>query len=212
MESTINEKVGLAPKRPTQLKGYVPRRESYFNPLPHIFKSREKIGAVLALTIETAKRTILAFTILFVMILWPSEESFLAWPPNSGSGVVGRKSDSTPNLTLVACVTSPQQRSICAMDYRIICTVQEPLSVPTAHAHIVEVGTGTSSANYNRRWTVDQVYTAMADGHTFHTFGTSSGIRAEVEPFKCSHCGRKTLRSKGDVAEDNNLDNLPRCS
>jgi hypothetical protein len=97
------------------------------------------------------------------------------------------------------------------MDYRIICNVQEPFSVPHSHAHIVRIGTGSQPSQYNRQWTIAEVYSAMDLGHTFHTIGARSGIRAEVAPYQCSHCRRPPLRSQGDITEDNNLDNLPRC-
>lgn len=97
------------------------------------------------------------------------------------------------------------------MDYRIICTCQEPTSVPQSHAHIVSVGTGVTANRFDRPWTVDEVYSAMNAGHTFHTVGRYSGRRAEVGPYKCGHCNRRTLRSVGDVVTDNNLDELPRC-
>jgi hypothetical protein len=98
------------------------------------------------------------------------------------------------------------------MDYRIICTVQEPASVPTSHAHIVAVGTGVTADRYSQRWTVAEVYSAMTLGDTFHTVGVRSGVRADVSLVNCSHCERQTLRSTGDVVTDNNLDSLPRCS
>lgn len=94
-------------------------------------------------------------------------------------------------------------------DYRIICTCQEPISAPTTHAHIVSVGTGTSTAHYDSMWTVTDVYLAIDRGSRFFTYGESSGKWALVEKFSC--CGRRTLRSAPDAVWDNNLDALPRC-
>jgi hypothetical protein len=94
--------------------------------------------------------------------------------------------------------------------YRIICTNQEPADKPPHSAHIVAVGTGTSPDQYTRKWTLSEVYTAMRSGDTFHTQGRNSGRVAEVRSYRCS-CGRDTLRSEGDVVQDNNLDNLGGC-
>jgi hypothetical protein len=95
--------------------------------------------------------------------------------------------------------------------YRIICTRQEPVTQPTTHAHIVSVGTGVEPTQYNQTWTLAQVLTALAQGHTFYTQGQSSGRQAEVHPFKCPHCQRQTIRSATDGVWDNNLDSLPGC-
>jgi hypothetical protein len=94
------------------------------------------------------------------------------------------------------------------MDYRIICTHQEPSSIP-GHGHIVRVGTGNSSRSYDRIWTVAEVYSAMDVGHRFLTYGEQSGKWALVQKYRCCH--RDTLRSAPDAVTDNNLDSLPSC-
>ena len=96
------------------------------------------------------------------------------------------------------------------MDYRIICTVQEPSAVKPSHGHIVRVGTGTSAKTYDRIWTVSEVYSAMSFGNRFMTYGEKSQKWAFVERFQC--CGRDTLRSAPDAVVDNNLESLPRCN
>lgn len=94
--------------------------------------------------------------------------------------------------------------------HRIVCTEQEPFSQPTTHAHIVSVGTGSSSG-WDRRWTLDEVLAAMKRGDTFYTKGETSGREATVEPFECAKCRRTFIRSRPDAVWDNNLDSLSRC-
>ena len=99
-------------------------------------------------------------------------------------------------------------KGIYLMDYRIICTVQEPSST-LGHGHIVKVGTGASARAFDRLWTVAEVYSAIDLGHRFLTYGEQSRKWALVEKFRCCH--RDTLKSAPDAVTDNNLDNLPRC-
>lgn len=94
--------------------------------------------------------------------------------------------------------------------YRITCTEQEPVTAPVSHQHIVRVGTG-SDAGWSRKWTVNEVLTAMRQGDQFYTQGKTSGKVAQVEPYTCARCQRTYIRSAADRVEDNNLDNLPRC-
>ncbi len=95
-------------------------------------------------------------------------------------------------------------------EYRVICTIQEPLGEPHEYAHIVQVGTG-SDAGWNQMWTVAQVIQAKAAGDRFYTLSPSTGKRADVVVVNCPSCGRQILRTVGDVVTDNNLDELPRC-
>ena len=116
------------------------------------------------------------------------------------------------SITLLAPAgTSSLQRAkeLYLMDYRIICTVQEP-STTAGHGHIVRVGTGQAALVYQRIWTVAEVYQAMGLGHRFLTYGERSRKWALVEKFRCCH--RDTLRSSPDAVADNNLDSLPRCN
>ena len=96
--------------------------------------------------------------------------------------------------------------------YRIVCTEQKPFSQPTTHAHIVAVGIGTNPARADKRWTLDEVLTAMDSGHTFYTVGVQSGKVAVVQKYFCRHCQRTFIRSAPDAVQDNNLDNLRRCN
>lgn len=96
-------------------------------------------------------------------------------------------------------------------NYRIICTQQVPVSEPTTHAHIVAVGTGSTAAEYSRRWTLDEVLRAMDRGDVFFTYGEHSGKTALVQKDVCARCHRTYIRSHPDAVPDNNLDNLPRC-
>jgi hypothetical protein len=95
--------------------------------------------------------------------------------------------------------------------YRVVCTRQEPVDKSHHNAHIVIVGLGAAPAHYDRLMTVDEVWQAIAQGHTFYTQGPATGKVAEVERFGC-RCGRRTLRSSADAVVDNNLDNLNACS
>ena len=96
-------------------------------------------------------------------------------------------------------------------NYRIICTTQEPLGAPNHDAHIVSVGTGQTSAQYDRKWTVAEAYAAIDRGDRFFTHGERSGKSAWVNKWTCTACSRATLRSAPDAVQDNNLDNLPNC-
>lgn len=83
-------------------------------------------------------------------------------------------------------------------DYQIACA-----NLLQAHRHIVAVGVA------GRVFTVQQVYSLMDAGNTFHT-GTGS-TRATVAKYKCDMCGAGTLRSHADGRWNNNLDNLGPC-
>ena len=95
--------------------------------------------------------------------------------------------------------------------YRIVCTEQEPFNEPTSHAHIVAVGTGTDPDKADKRWTLDEVLSAIDRGDTFYTKGKQSGKTAIVEKYTCTLCRRMFIRSRPDAVTDNNLDSLRRC-
>lgn len=97
------------------------------------------------------------------------------------------------------------------VNYRIVCTEQQPFYQPTTHAHIVAVGTGNNPAQADERWTLDQVLGAMDRGHTFYTKGVYSGKVAGVHKYVCRLCRRTYIRSNADVVRDNNLDSLRKC-
>ncbi len=97
------------------------------------------------------------------------------------------------------------------MEYRIVCTNHEAVNGSTTHTHIVDVGTGGDPNKADRRWTVDEVLTAMRLGDVFYTRGETSGKVALVEPFDCSLCRRTYIRSKPDAVHDNNLNSLRVC-
>jgi hypothetical protein len=97
-------------------------------------------------------------------------------------------------------------------NYRIICTTQEPVAQPNDRAHIVAVGTGETPDQYNRYWALDEVLSAMDQGHVFYTQGKHTGKVAYVEKYRCGNCTRTHIRSNPDAVQDNNLDNLPRCA
>ena len=58
------------------------------------------------------------------------------------------------------------------MDYRIVCTEQEPAQNPPKHAHIVAVGTGSDPNSATSRFTLTQVIQMMDTGDRFYTRGT----------------------------------------
>lgn len=94
--------------------------------------------------------------------------------------------------------------------YRIVCTTQEPASLPNDRAHIVAVGTGASTG-YDRYWQLYEVLAAMDQGDSFYTYGETSKQVALVEKYVCPWCSRTHIRTKPDATQDNNLDSLPRC-
>jgi hypothetical protein len=98
------------------------------------------------------------------------------------------------------------------MNYRIVCTEQEPVYLPTRHAHIVAVGTGVNPDQATLRWTLQEVIEAIENGwHTFYTQGERSGLIARVVVVYCAICRRKIIKSTPDAVYDNNLDSLRRC-
>ncbi len=111
MESSRKEKIGLQHVAPTQFSGYVPRRESYFNPLLNVIKSLgEKSRNQTLDNINChAYHTCVHDTLRDVLLA--KRDNSLAWLPNSGSGVVRGKSDSSPTLTSATWIASPQKRS-----------------------------------------------------------------------------------------------------
>ncbi|SRR6266498_1428321 len=98
-------------------------------------------------------------------------------------------------------------------DYRIVCTEQEPVYLPTRHAHIVAVGTGTDPANAAQRWILAEVVNAILSRvHSFFTYSPSTGRWARVLVENCPSCGHQIIRSSPDRVTDNNLDSLRRCN
>lgn len=90
-------------------------------------------------------------------------------------------------------------------EYQVVCVT---LLRPAQHRHILGIGTATSYAP--TRWTVDDVWSAIAGGDRFYT-NDSRGRRAFVERWQCRRCGLRTLRTRADAVTDNNLDTLPPC-
>src|SRR5690606_24511724 len=112
----------------------------------------------------------------------------------------------------VRCLAVVERKDAAMARYRI-CTDQEPIHQPRTHAHIVAVGIGNNPNKAERRLTLQEVLTAMRNGHTFYTQGERSGRVAEVIAVDCHVCTtrRPIIRSSPDAVEDNNLDNLRRC-
>lgn len=94
---------------------------------------------------------------------------------------------------------------------RIVCTEQEPVHLPTTHAHIVAVGTGSDPNKADRRWTLREVLEAIDRGDRFYT-ESPTGRQAQVRAVDCSVCGHRIIRSAPDAIPENNLDNLRRCN
>jgi hypothetical protein len=95
--------------------------------------------------------------------------------------------------------------------YRIVCTVEAPVTRPHRHGHIVRIGTRALFDNQHQTWTVAEVYAAMDAGDEFYTYGPQSKKAAAVHKYECHHCQADTLRSAPDAVKDNNLDSLPEC-
>jgi hypothetical protein len=98
------------------------------------------------------------------------------------------------------------------MRYRIICDNQQPVAVPKNHAHIVQIGTGTTTQHYEKLWMLAQVIAAIERGDTFYTQSPSTGKQAAVIVVACGVCRHNIVRSTADAVADNNLDNLPECA
>jgi len=100
-------------------------------------------------------------------------------------------------------------------DYRIVCTVQEPVNKPSKHAHIVKVGTNHESAKTKDTATNSRTLKQVVDGidgdDTYHTIGTVSGVKTGVHTAKCSVCEATIIRTDPDDETDNNLDSLRPC-
>jgi hypothetical protein len=97
------------------------------------------------------------------------------------------------------------------MNYRIVCTEQEPATNPPSHAHIVAVGVGNDPNGAEQRLLLSSVLMMMDRGDIFYTKGTTSGKVAKVEKYWCSSCEKYHIRSSPDATTDNNLDNLRYC-
>lgn len=98
------------------------------------------------------------------------------------------------------------------MNYRIVCTDQEPAHLPPSHAHIVAVGIGAAADRATSKMTLDEVLVALSHGHVFYTHGERSGKTALVNRAACAHCGRPIIKSAPDAVHDNNLDSLRYCA
>lgn len=97
------------------------------------------------------------------------------------------------------------------ISHRITCTVQEPTGKPHDAAHIVSVGTGVLQNRYTDLSDLKDVLRLMSEGHSFYMESPSTGRSARVHS-NCKTCDRTTIRTDADSIQDNNLDNLPRCS
>lgn len=95
--------------------------------------------------------------------------------------------------------------------YRIVCTDQQPASMPPQHAHIVAVGVGDDPNRATARFTLQDVIQKIDAGDQFYTQGTLSGKVAKVEKYRCGRCNQTHIRSTPDAVQDNNLDNLRSC-
>lgn len=93
-------------------------------------------------------------------------------------------------------------------NYRIVCV---ELKYPTQHRHITGVGTGANPNAADNQWTVQQVRSAIDRGDTFYTQSPTTAKVAYVDKFDCS-CGYKTIKSRADAVQDNNLDYMRACS
>lgn len=88
-------------------------------------------------------------------------------------------------------------------EHRIICT--------NVHPHITSVGTGSKTAGYEKKWSVNEVVAAIKRGDRFYTKDDKTGKVAPVEAFVCDSCNGYVLRTKGDNTKANNLESMPDC-
>ena len=96
--------------------------------------------------------------------------------------------------------------------YRIVCTDQEPSGHSKQHVHIVAVGIGDDPSKVQRKWTLDEVLSAIDRGDLFYTKGMNTGKVAIVEKYTCVPCRRVHIRSVADKVTDNDLNRMRRCS
>jgi hypothetical protein len=106
--------------------------------------------------------------------------------------------------------SSFEPRGRAALRYRVVCDNHAPVDEPEAHAHIVEIGTGSTADHQARLWKVDDVISAIDAGDTFYTASPSTGREALVDVVACEYCGHRIIRSS-DALRDQDLDNLPDC-
>ncbi len=97
--------------------------------------------------------------------------------------------------------------------YRIVCTNRTYVGPQLEHTHIVGAATAAiqSPPTQAYRWTLQEIFDAMARGEEFWTYGESSRKWAKVYRLQCAHCTAPTIRTGHDAESDNNLENLPAC-
>jgi Protein of unknown function (DUF3892) len=96
--------------------------------------------------------------------------------------------------------------------HQVVCTEQEPVYLPTSHAHIVAVGTGAVASKATQRWTLAETIHAIRSGEVFYTVSPSTNKIALVRVVSCDKCNHTIIRSAADAVTDNNLDNLRTCN
>jgi hypothetical protein len=93
-----------------------------------------------------------------------------------------------------------------------VCDNQMPVYLPKQHAHVVEVGIGTSPTQWTQILSLATVLGMMDRGETFYTVSVNTGKIARILAVNCANCGHRIIRSSADAVSDNNLDDLPDCS
>src|SRR5438034_978450 len=78
--------------------------------------------------------------------------------------------------------------------YRVVCIVQQPMFLPTTHAHIIEVEAIPDGDNHSMRLRLPQILLAMKSGDDLYTIGEQSSRIASVEAGSCPNCGGLILR------------------
>jgi hypothetical protein len=87
------------------------------------------------------------------------------------------------------------------MRYRVVCDNQVPVDQPKTHAHIVEVGTGTTPQHYDRLGASPKSSPRTAGGMS-STLSVSTEEAARVIVVGCSVCGQQIIRSSADAITD----------
>ena len=103
------------------------------------------------------------------------------------------------------------RRAVEMADYRIVCTSRQPASQGALHDHIVGVRVEMPSDGPEKWLSLQQVLQMLDGGDRFFTVGPQTQKKAWVEEYQCPRCGQEHIKSGGDFAIDNNLDDLPRC-
>lgn len=95
-------------------------------------------------------------------------------------------------------------------NYEIVCRIMSDSTTEPKHKHIKTVGYLVGTATTQKP--VADIRKMIDAGDTFFTKSPSTGKIAKVGKYTCEKCNKyDSIRSTGDVVQDNNVDNLKNC-